>query len=133
MSEADYQKHVDARILSLLEKDKTLAAETGRFWSHIEGQGREYEFDQEQTDATYLKTLPKSELLAFYDEFIMPGSNSPKRRKFSVQMKSKLAKVDESVKLPENNKMVEDPIDFKTGLRISRGSVPVKKMEEFMK
>lgn len=46
MSEEDYKKHVDARVLSLLEKDKTLASETMKHWNHIEGQGRAYEFDQ---------------------------------------------------------------------------------------
>lgn len=85
-----------------------------------------------QTDADYIQTLPKSELIAFYDDFILPTSTSPLRRKLSMHMKSKLAKVDESVQLNERNKTLEDPIEFKVSLQMSKGANPVKKMEEYM-
>lgn len=69
-------------------------------------------------------------MLEFYDTWIQPSSSQ--RRKFSMHMRSPLAKVDDSVKLDERNKRVEDALEFKTSLRISRGAVPVKKMEDYM-
>ncbi|KAI9024789.1 Metalloenzyme, LuxS/M16 peptidase-like protein [Hyaloraphidium curvatum] len=132
MSDEDYEKHVQARVLSLLEKDKTLAAESSRFWSHIEGQGRAYEFEQERTDAEFLKSLPKSSLLTFYDEYIMPSPASPKRRKLSVHMRSQLAKPEEGAALPEDTRFIKDVVDFKTSLAMSKGSTPVKPLEEYM-
>ncbi|KAF7593445.1 Insulinase (Peptidase M16) [Aspergillus hancockii] len=82
MSDEEFEGHKRSVINKRLEKLKNLGSETTRFWTHI---GSEYfDFLQNQSDATNVRSLSKSDLVQFYNQFIDPVS--PTRGKLSIHL-----------------------------------------------
>jgi insulysin len=82
MSDDEFEGHKRSVINKRLEKLKNLGSETTRFWTHI---GSEYfDFLQNESDATNVRSLNKSDLVQFYKQFINP--ESPMRGKLSIHL-----------------------------------------------
>lgn len=67
-----------------LQKVKNLYQESSRLWHNI-GNGY-YDFKRRERDANLLRPISKSDLLAFFKQYIDPAS--PTRRKLSVHIKT---------------------------------------------
>ncbi|CAH1259207.1 IDE [Branchiostoma lanceolatum] len=83
LSEEEFQKHVSALVVRRLDKPKKLTSETSRHWGEILAQ--QYNFDRDNVEVAFLKTITKEELMNFYKEHFSWGA--PKRRKLSVHVK----------------------------------------------
>ncbi|CAG8247922.1 unnamed protein product [Penicillium olsonii] len=82
MSDEDFEGHKRSVVNKRLEKLKNLSSETGRYWSHV---GSEYfDFLQHETDAANVRTLSKSDLVAFYRQYIDPSSAT--RAKLAIHL-----------------------------------------------
>jgi insulysin len=82
MSDEEFDGHKRSVINKRLEKLKNLGSETGRYWSHV---GSEYfDFLQHETDAANVRNLSKSDLLAFYRQYIDPESTT--RAKLAIHL-----------------------------------------------
>uniref|UniRef100_A0A1I7ZZB9 Insulin-degrading enzyme n=1 Tax=Steinernema glaseri TaxID=37863 RepID=A0A1I7ZZB9_9BILA len=84
MKDEDYQRNVNALANRRLEKPKTLRALSNRYWREIEA--RLYSFNRSDVEVQDLRKITKEELLKFYDEKIMAGSD--KRQKLSIRVRS---------------------------------------------
>lgn len=82
MPEEEFEGHKRSVINKRLEKLKNLGSETGRYWSHIGSE--DLDFTQNETDAANVRLLTKSDLIAFYREYIDPSSTT--RAKLSIHL-----------------------------------------------
>ncbi|KAE8167024.1 Metalloenzyme, LuxS/M16 peptidase-like protein [Aspergillus tamarii] len=84
MSDEEFEGHKRSVVNKRLEKLKNLGSETTRFWTHV---GSEYfDFVQNESDAANVRTLSKSDLIKFYQQYIAPESTT--RGKLSVHLKA---------------------------------------------
>ncbi|TPX70225.1 hypothetical protein SpCBS45565_g01950 [Spizellomyces sp. 'palustris'] len=132
----EYAKHQAALAARMLEKDKNLGQESHRLWTHVSS--RYYNFDQHIEDADLVKCVTQDSLLEFYDTFI--ALSAPERRKLSVHVRSQKSgsPADEDAQAilddPRNILIVTDDevAEIKAGWELSKGAVPVQKIEEYM-
>ncbi|KAG9344403.1 hypothetical protein JZ751_011073 [Albula glossodonta] len=85
MSEEAFQKHVQALAIRRLDKPKKLAAECAKYWGEIISQ--QYNFDRDNIEVAYLKTLTKDNIMQFYRDLL--AVDAPKRHKVSVHVLSR--------------------------------------------
>uniref|UniRef100_A0A665U7T7 Insulin-degrading enzyme n=1 Tax=Echeneis naucrates TaxID=173247 RepID=A0A665U7T7_ECHNA len=64
MSEEAFQKHIQALAIRRLDKPKKLSAECAKYWGEIISQ--QYNFDRDNIEVAYLKTLTKENIMQFY-------------------------------------------------------------------
>ncbi|CAI5653429.1 unnamed protein product [Oreochromis niloticus] len=85
MSEEAFQKHIQALAIRRLDKPKKLSAECAKYWGEIISQ--QYNFDRDNIEVAYLKTLTKENIMEFYRERLTV--EAPKRHKVSVHVLSR--------------------------------------------
>uniref|UniRef100_A0AAR2JYT8 Insulin-degrading enzyme n=1 Tax=Pygocentrus nattereri TaxID=42514 RepID=A0AAR2JYT8_PYGNA len=85
MSEEAFQKHIQALAIRRLDKPKKLAAECAKYWGEIISQ--QYNFDRDNIEVAYLKTLTKDSIMQFYRDLL--AIDAPKRHKVSVHVLSR--------------------------------------------
>ncbi|XP_046885005.1 insulin-degrading enzyme isoform X2 [Hypomesus transpacificus] len=85
MSDEAFQKHIQALALRRLDKPKKLAAECAKYWGEIISQ--QYNFDRDNIEVAYLKTLTKENIIQFYRDLL--AIEAPKRHKMSVHVLSR--------------------------------------------
>uniref|UniRef100_A0A672HBZ5 Insulin-degrading enzyme n=1 Tax=Salarias fasciatus TaxID=181472 RepID=A0A672HBZ5_SALFA len=85
MSEEAFQKHIQALAIRRLDKPKKLSAECAKYWGEIISQ--QYNFDRDNIEVAYLKTLSKENIMQFYRERLT--IEAPKRHKVSVHVLSR--------------------------------------------
>ncbi|KAM3862520.1 insulin-degrading enzyme isoform 2-T2 [Diretmus argenteus] len=85
MNEEAFQKHIQALAIRRLDKPKKLAAECAKYWGEIISQ--QYNFDRDNIEVAYLKTLTKENVMQFYRELL--AIDAPKRHKVSVHVLSR--------------------------------------------
>ncbi|XP_071337418.1 insulin-degrading enzyme isoform X2 [Trachinotus anak] len=85
MSEEAFQKHIQALAIRRLDKPKKLSAECAKYWGEIISQ--QYNFDRDNIEVAYLKTLTKENIMQFYRDRLMV--DAPKRHKVSVHVLSR--------------------------------------------
>ncbi|EDV22870.1 uncharacterized protein TRIADDRAFT_28404 [Trichoplax adhaerens] len=85
LTEENFRKHLNALIIRKSEKPKKLNEECHRYFSEIVS--RQYNFDRDNIEINYLKTVNKTELLQFYMDLI--EKDAPKRKKLSVRVVSR--------------------------------------------
>nr|XP_033468874.1 insulin-degrading enzyme isoform X2 [Epinephelus lanceolatus] len=85
MSEEAFQKHIQALAIRRLDKPKKLSAECAKYWGEIISQ--QYNFDRDNIEVAYLKTLAKENIMQFYRERLTV--EAPKRHKVSVHVLSR--------------------------------------------
>ncbi|XP_064174162.1 insulin-degrading enzyme isoform X1 [Anguilla rostrata] len=85
MAEEAFQKHVQALAIRRLDKPKKLAAECAKYWGEIISQ--QYNFDRDNIEVAYLKTLTKENVMQFYRDLL--AVEAPKRHKVSVHVLSR--------------------------------------------
>ncbi|XP_006630449.2 insulin-degrading enzyme isoform X1 [Lepisosteus oculatus] len=85
MSEEAFQKHIQALAIRRLDKPKKLAAECAKYWGEIISQ--QYNFDRDNIEVAYLKTLTKENIMQFYRDLL--SVDAPKRHKVSVHVLSR--------------------------------------------
>ncbi|XP_029031759.1 insulin-degrading enzyme isoform X2 [Betta splendens] len=85
MSEEAFQKHIQALAIRRLDKPKKLSAECAKYWGEIISQ--QYNFDRDNIEVAYLKTLTKENITQFYKDRLMV--EAPKRHKVSVHVLSR--------------------------------------------
>ncbi|KAI8904966.1 Metalloenzyme, LuxS/M16 peptidase-like protein [Powellomyces hirtus] len=138
----EFAKHQTALAARMLEKDKNLAQESQRLWTHVSS--RYYHFDQHVLDAEKVKRVTQDTLLAFFDKFIDPASTT--RCKLSVHVKSKKCpepkvpleqdvkdKVEAVLKTAHVVQDDENAVaDLKASWCLSKAAVPVKPVTEYM-
>lgn len=147
MSEADFEGHKRSLITKRLEKMKNLNQESTRMWTHIDSEYLDFELVHH--DAAHIKPLTKVDIVKFFDQYISP--DSPVRSKLAIHLhaQGKAPVVDGAasegvVDIPDvgalsmedagrNNVavVIEDVRDFKSGLALSGGAIPVKDLSEF--
>ncbi|KAG7269730.1 hypothetical protein CRUP_037614 [Coryphaenoides rupestris] len=85
MSDEAFQKHIQALAIRRLDKPKKLAAECAKYWGEIISQ--QYNFDRDNIEVSYLKTLTKENVMQFYQDLL--AIDAPKRHKVSVHVLSR--------------------------------------------
>ncbi|XP_051504314.1 insulin-degrading enzyme isoform X2 [Myxocyprinus asiaticus] len=85
MGEEAFQKHIQALAIRRLDKPKKLAAECAKYWGEIISQ--QYNFDRDNVEVAYLKTLTKENIMQFYRDLL--AINAPRRHKVSVHVLSR--------------------------------------------
>ncbi|CAI5653421.1 unnamed protein product [Oreochromis niloticus] len=85
MSKEAFQKHIQALAIRRLDKPKKLSAECAKYWGEIISQ--QYNFDRDNIEVAYLKTLTKENIMEFYRERLTV--EAPKRHKVSVHVLSR--------------------------------------------
>uniref|UniRef100_A0A3Q3J3I8 Insulin-degrading enzyme n=1 Tax=Monopterus albus TaxID=43700 RepID=A0A3Q3J3I8_MONAL len=85
MNEEAFQKHIQALAIRRLDKPKKLSAECAKYWGEIISQ--QYNFDRDNIEVSYLKTLTKENIMQFYRERLTV--DAPKRHKVSVHVLSR--------------------------------------------
>lgn len=84
LSDDEFERHREAVAAIRLEKPKNLASLSSRFWSEIFSQ--QYFFKRAEVEVAYLRTIKKSDLLEFFDDFIKYDARY--RQKLSVHILS---------------------------------------------
>ncbi|XP_043912628.1 insulin-degrading enzyme isoform X1 [Protopterus annectens] len=64
MSDDAFQKHIQALAVRRLDKPKKLSAECAKYWGEIISQ--QYNFDRDNIEVAYLKTLTKEDIMQFF-------------------------------------------------------------------
>uniref|UniRef100_A0A8C4YMS4 Insulin-degrading enzyme n=1 Tax=Gopherus evgoodei TaxID=1825980 RepID=A0A8C4YMS4_9SAUR len=82
MSEEAFQKHIQALAIHRLDKPKNLSAECAKYWGEIISQ--QYNFDRDNIEVAYLKTLTKDDIIQFYKKML--AVDAPRRHKVSVHV-----------------------------------------------
>uniref|UniRef100_A0A8C5V742 Insulin-degrading enzyme n=1 Tax=Microcebus murinus TaxID=30608 RepID=A0A8C5V742_MICMU len=82
MTEEAFQKHIQALAIRRLDKPKKLSAECAKYWGEIISQ--QYNFDRDNIEVAYLKTLTKEDIIKFYKEML--AVDAPRRHKVSVHV-----------------------------------------------
>ena len=112
MSPSDMQSHVEAVRKSLLERCKNLASESSKHFHVI--QNRSYHFHRKQDIAQAAKLLEKTDVLRFFDKYLL--KESPSRRKLCVHIygNNHHDKFVENESLDDKpwKKIVSDPEEF---------------------
>ncbi|XP_067091869.1 insulin-degrading enzyme isoform X1 [Osmerus mordax] len=85
MNDEAFQKHIQALAIRRLDKPKKLAAECAKYWGEIISQ--QYNFDRDNIEVAYLKTLTKENIMQFYRDLL--AIEAPKRHKMSVHVLSR--------------------------------------------
>ncbi|GFO42676.1 insulin degrading enzyme [Plakobranchus ocellatus] len=85
MTDEKFAKHVSALCTKRLEKPKKLVQQNKRYWTEIISSY--YNFDRDNIEVAFLKTIRKDDLYQFYKERI--AFDAPKRHKLSVYVTSK--------------------------------------------
>uniref|UniRef100_A0AAZ3RRR4 Insulin-degrading enzyme n=1 Tax=Oncorhynchus tshawytscha TaxID=74940 RepID=A0AAZ3RRR4_ONCTS len=85
MNDEAFQKHIQALAIRRLDKPKKLAAECAKYWGEIISQ--QYNFDRDNIEVAYLKTLTKENIMQFYRDLL--AVDAPKRHKVSVHVLSR--------------------------------------------
>ncbi|RXN10476.1 insulin-degrading enzyme [Labeo rohita] len=85
MGEEAFQKHIQALAIRRLDKPKKLAAECAKYWGEIISQ--QYNFDRDNIEVSYLKTLAKEHIMQFYRDLL--AIDAPRRHKVSVHVLSR--------------------------------------------
>uniref|UniRef100_A0A665U6Z3 Insulin-degrading enzyme n=1 Tax=Echeneis naucrates TaxID=173247 RepID=A0A665U6Z3_ECHNA len=122
MSEEAFQKHIQALAIRRLDKPKKLSAECAKYWGEIISQ--QYNFDRDNIEVAYLKTLTKENIMQFYRERLMV--DAPKRHKVSVHVLSREMDSCEYLRAatqhnttppaPNQPSLVQDMTEFKRSL-----------------
>ena len=68
MTDEDFEKHVEALATRRLELPKKLSRQNGYYWGEIVSQ--QYNFDRDNIEVTYLRTISKKQVLDFYKVII---------------------------------------------------------------
>ncbi|GAA5882619.1 hypothetical protein JCM16303_002075 [Sporobolomyces ruberrimus] len=84
MDDADFEKEKESLASKLEEKPKSLSGESTRYWNEIDS--GEFDFGQRLREAELTRKVTKAELIAFFDSFVHPKSNT--RAKLSILMRS---------------------------------------------
>ena len=74
MDDAMFDRHRQAVIAKLEEKDKTLTGETNRHWTEISN--RRYRFAQRKAKVDVLRATTKEQILDFYDRYVGVGQGT---------------------------------------------------------
>ncbi|TMW67996.1 hypothetical protein Poli38472_007668 [Pythium oligandrum] len=82
MSATEWAKHVVAVVKALREKPKRESEECARYWREIACET--FVFDRRERVAAAVETLQKTDLLAFFDEYMLPDGS--KRSKLSTRL-----------------------------------------------
>ncbi|XP_028738725.1 insulin-degrading enzyme isoform X2 [Peromyscus leucopus] len=82
MTEEAFQKHIQALAIRRLDKPKKLSAECAKYWGEIISQ--QYNYDRDNIEVAYLKTLTKDDIIKFYKEML--AVDAPRRHKVSVHV-----------------------------------------------
>ncbi|RDW59715.1 LuxS metallohydrolase [Coleophoma cylindrospora] len=156
MSESDFEGHKRSLITKRLEKLKNLDQESSRLWGYIDSEA--FDFELVHHDAAHIQALTKSEMIDFYNHFIIP--TSPARAKLAVHLvaqgtatgvPSGLSSVvekgkealgingDKKTEAPKEVKIdngttpfvIEDVRDLRARLQVSAGPQAVKDISEF--
>ncbi|KAI8825830.1 Metalloenzyme, LuxS/M16 peptidase-like protein [Fimicolochytrium jonesii] len=141
MTPEEFKKHQNALAARLLEKDKNLAQESHRLWTHVSS--RYYNFEQHVEDAARIHEVQQAELVNFYEEHIAVGSAF--RRKLSVHVRSQKAATTEDLDEAVQNAIKdvtgapntvvingeEMAADIKATWELSKGAFPNKPVEEY--
>ncbi|XP_067276926.1 insulin-degrading enzyme isoform X2 [Pseudorasbora parva] len=85
MGDEAFQKHIQALTIRRLDKPKKLAAECAKYWGEIISQ--QYNFDRDNIEVAYLKTLTKEHVMQFYRDLL--AIDAPRRHKVSVHVLSR--------------------------------------------
>ncbi|XP_070771703.1 insulin-degrading enzyme isoform X2 [Enoplosus armatus] len=85
MGDEAFQKHIQALAIRRLDKPKKLSAECAKYWGEIISQ--QYNFDRDNIEVAYLKTLTKENIMHFYRDRLTV--EAPKRHKVSVHVLSR--------------------------------------------
>ncbi|CAO3652625.1 unnamed protein product [Cunninghamella blakesleeana] len=89
IKDSEFQSQVQSLIADKKEKANNMGQEGSKYWSEIES--GYYEFDEVDKDVEELLTITKDSLIAFYDQYINPGSSE--FSKISVHMQSQKVQV----------------------------------------
>lgn len=92
MTDEAFQKHLKALMTKRMEKPKKISGQNTRYWSEILSQ--QYNFDRENVEVDFLKTLKKDDIYKFFKDRIAVGA--PYRKKFSIHVVSSVNGLDQT-------------------------------------
>ncbi|KAJ3311968.1 Insulinase (Peptidase M16) [Boothiomyces sp. JEL0838] len=132
LEDEDLESYKSSVILQLQEKSQNLHQESSKLWGCITSQY--YDFDQHHNDVHHINQISKQDLHQFYKDYF--SSSSPKRKKLSVHMKSKLAQeMNEEDNLLKNAIFINDDTlhEFKSKLQLNDIARPVADISTWIK
>lgn len=128
MEEEAFDKHKQSVLNRLQESLKNLNQESNRLWWHVASEA--YDFLQVDEDVRIVSGLTRSDMRKFYETYVRPGSET--RMKLSVHLKSiaKKSGEDDGKKVGGKNVYIENVSEWRSGMVLSRGPRPVRRLEE---
>ncbi|KAK3095847.1 hypothetical protein FSP39_019946 [Pinctada imbricata] len=107
MGDEEFDKHITALVTKRLEKPKKISGQNAKFWSEIVS--NLYNFDRDDVEVEYLKTIKKSDLCNFFKGYI--SHDAPRRHKLSIHIASTSPdSKDESVQAEEDTSNGSEPL-----------------------
>ncbi|KAI8912435.1 Metalloenzyme, LuxS/M16 peptidase-like protein [Gorgonomyces haynaldii] len=123
MPDEKFNKYKQAYVNNLLEKPKNLNQHSNRLWNIISS--RYYDFDRNETDASFVQSIQKQQLVQFYQHAIV----GPERRKISVHMVSQKLKDTQR----QGQELVDEDVqEQKKQWPLSEPPVPAKRVDQFV-
>ncbi|WOL14776.1 nardilysin-like [Canna indica] len=111
LDDESFESHRTGLIAEKLEKDPSLAYETGHYWNQIVD--KRYLFEMLKLEAEELKTIEKRHIIDWYNKYLRPPS--PKCRQLAIHVWGcNTNAAEESRKLSKFGKLVEDPNSLKS-------------------
>lgn len=108
MTEEEFQKHISALSTKRLEKPKKLGSQFAQYWSEIFSQ--QYNFDRDNIEVNFLKSVSKEDLMKFYKDTI--SHDAPKRHKLSVHVMSTAPSADVQIDTAEGGEELPSPVEL---------------------
>lgn len=114
MTDDEFKNHVEALAVRRLDKPKKLSSECSKHWKEI--LSRQYNFDRDNIEVAFLKTVTREDVLNFYRDLI--EVKAPRRHKLAVHILSKtMTRTGDKKPLNdfiENDKIHENPQSLPT-------------------
>ncbi|KAJ0979208.1 hypothetical protein J5N97_014682 [Dioscorea zingiberensis] len=105
-----FENHRSGLIAEKLEKDPSLACETGNHWTQIVD--KRYLFDMSKLEAEELKTIQKTDVIKWYNTYLRPPSS--KCRQLAIHVWGCNTNLGEA-QMPANfGQLIEDLASFKS-------------------
>ncbi|KAG0296642.1 Insulinase (Peptidase M16) [Linnemannia gamsii] len=140
MTVQDFERQVQSLIEKKLRKDMKLREETSRYWGQI--MSGYYDFWELREDVEVMRRVTLEDARRFFVEWILPGAerakkvsvhirsqnlNRPAEVKVEVKASAEKEKEiqEEVIALKEGTLLIENVVNFKAELELSRAPVPV--------
>ncbi|XP_021366935.1 insulin-degrading enzyme-like isoform X1 [Mizuhopecten yessoensis] len=134
MTEEEFQKHVAAMTVKRLDKPKNIREQNQYFWFEV--RDHTYNFDRDNIEVAFLKTLERKDLYQFFKEHV--AFDACKRQKLAIHVVSTLESSDSQEEITPDSKIGTDITsapDLPQPVRVTdvsafKGNLPLYPLQE---